>query len=88
MGMVDKDKVQKVVYEMSQGSAHFKREEQKQQLLEEKTAALKKRAASLSLAELAGHTRYSYPQLHHHMNNFSISMATTAGSNLSLVSYK
>ncbi len=54
---VDKEKVQKVVYEMSEGSAHFKNEERKQKQVEAKIAAMKKRAAALSTAELNGHTK-------------------------------
>lgn len=59
MAGVDKEKVQKVVYEMSKGSAHFKNEERKQQLLSEKIAVLAKRAAALSPAELSGHSKYA-----------------------------
>eukprot|EP00884_Botryococcus_braunii_P018752 jgi/Botrbrau1/5560/Bobra.0023s0043.1 len=57
MGGVDKEKIQKVVYEMSQGSAHFKNEEKKQEQLNERIAVMKRRAAALSSAEVAGHTR-------------------------------
>ncbi|KIY92783.1 DNA polymerase kappa subunit [Monoraphidium neglectum] len=54
---VDKDRVKKVVYEMSKDSAHFKNEQRKQAAVDEKIARLRQRAAALGPAELAAHTR-------------------------------
>eukprot|EP00775_Hariotina_reticulata_P011310 gene11310-11460_t len=53
MAGVDKDKVKKVVYDMSKGSAHFKNEERKQAQTDARIAQIKAQAVKLTAAELA-----------------------------------
>eukprot|EP00208_Stichococcus_sp_RCC1054_P006025 CAMPEP_0206147638 /NCGR_PEP_ID=MMETSP1473-20131121/34031_1 /ASSEMBLY_ACC=CAM_ASM_001109 /TAXON_ID=1461547 /ORGANISM="Stichococcus sp, Strain RCC1054" /LENGTH=946 /DNA_ID=CAMNT_0053544649 /DNA_START=259 /DNA_END=3099 /DNA_ORIENTATION=+ len=57
MDGVDRDHVQRVVYEMSKDSAHFRNEQRKQAQTDGKIARLRERAARLSPAELASHLR-------------------------------
>uniref|UniRef100_A0A383WPR7 DNA polymerase kappa n=1 Tax=Tetradesmus obliquus TaxID=3088 RepID=A0A383WPR7_TETOB len=57
MQNVDKEKVKRIVYEMSKDSAHFKNEQRKQAQVDVRIAQLKARAASLSQAELAAHQK-------------------------------
>eukprot|EP00878_Enallax_costatus_P028564 GHUV01030860.1.p1 GENE.GHUV01030860.1~~GHUV01030860.1.p1 ORF type:complete len:153 (+),score=55.75 GHUV01030860.1:397-855(+) len=54
MQNVDKEKVKKIVYEMSKDSAHFRNEQRKQAQVDAKIAQLKAKVAALSTAELAG----------------------------------
>ncbi|KAK9819455.1 hypothetical protein WJX74_007636 [Apatococcus lobatus] len=57
MAGVDKEHVQKVVYEMSKNSPHFKNEQRKQKQTDERLARMKQRAQNVSQTELAGLTR-------------------------------
>ncbi|KAM5549562.1 hypothetical protein ABKV19_000805 [Rosa sericea] len=50
---VDKEKVQRVVYEMSKGSEYFKNEERKEALIKEKIEHMRARCAKLTAADLA-----------------------------------
>ncbi|XP_062024223.1 DNA polymerase kappa isoform X2 [Rosa rugosa] len=50
---VDKEKVQRVVYEMSKGSEYFKNEERKEALIKEKIENMRARCAKLTDADLA-----------------------------------
>ncbi|KXZ53568.1 hypothetical protein GPECTOR_6g485 [Gonium pectorale] len=54
---VDKEHVQRVVYEMSKDSAHFKNEQRKAVALEAKMARMRERSAALTPAELAAAAR-------------------------------
>ncbi|KAF6260719.1 hypothetical protein COO60DRAFT_856036 [Scenedesmus sp. NREL 46B-D3] len=57
MQNVDKEKVKRVVFEMSKDSAHFKNEQRKQAQVDARIAQLKAKAASISQAELAAHQK-------------------------------
>ncbi|KAK9862384.1 hypothetical protein WJX84_004497 [Apatococcus fuscideae] len=57
MAGVDKEHVQKVVYEMSKNSPHFKNEQRKQKQTDERIAKMKQRAHGISQTDLAGLTR-------------------------------
>nr|XP_011457873.1 PREDICTED: DNA polymerase kappa isoform X2 [Fragaria vesca subsp. vesca] len=50
---VDKEKVQRVVYEMSKGSQYFKNEERKEAFIKEKIDNMRARCAKLTAADLA-----------------------------------
>ncbi|KAJ4834939.1 hypothetical protein Tsubulata_047374 [Turnera subulata] len=50
---VDKEKVQRIVYEMSKGSKYFENEEKKEALMREKVENMRARCAKLSAAELS-----------------------------------
>ncbi|XP_050363732.1 DNA polymerase kappa [Argentina anserina] len=50
---VDKDKVQRVVYEMSKGSQYFKNEEKKEAFIKEKIENMRARCAKLAATDLA-----------------------------------
>ncbi|GIL83396.1 hypothetical protein Vretifemale_12223, partial [Volvox reticuliferus] len=54
---VDKAYVQKIVYEMSKDSAHFRNEQRKQAQLDARIRQLKAKSAAITLAELAAATR-------------------------------
>jgi hypothetical protein len=54
---VDKEKVKKIVYEMSKDSAHFKNEQRKQALVDAKIQQLQAQAAALSPSDLTVHQR-------------------------------
>lgn len=57
MDGVDKEHVQRVVYEMSKDSAHFKNEQRKQAQTQERISCLKQRASNISPLDLAHHLR-------------------------------
>lgn len=50
---VDKEKVQRVVYEMSKGSQYFKNEERKEAFIKEKIENMRSRCAKLTAADLS-----------------------------------
>ncbi|KAF8019917.1 hypothetical protein BT93_G0569 [Corymbia citriodora subsp. variegata] len=50
---VDKEKVQRVVYEMSKGSKYFENEERKEAFIRQKIERMRARSAKLTAAELA-----------------------------------
>lgn len=50
---VDKEKVQRVVYEMSKGSKYFENEERKEAFIRQKIERMRARSAELSAAELS-----------------------------------
>lgn len=50
---MDKEKVQRVVYEMSKGSQYFKNEERKEAFIKEKIDNMRARCAKLTAADLA-----------------------------------
>lgn len=49
---VDKEKVQRIVYEMSKGSQYFKYEERKEAFIKEKIENMRSRCAKLTAADL------------------------------------
>lgn len=49
---VDKEKVQKVVYEMSKGSKYFKHEKKKESLMKQKIESMRLRCSKLSEFDL------------------------------------
>ncbi|MBA0682931.1 hypothetical protein Goari_024616, partial [Gossypium aridum] len=53
MDGVDKEKVQRVVYEMSKGSKYFENEERKEALIRQKIEHMRARAAKLSASDLS-----------------------------------
>lgn len=53
MDGVDKEKVQRVVYEMSKGSKYFENEERKETFIRQKIEHMRARAAKLSAADLS-----------------------------------
>ncbi|OMO63375.1 DNA-repair protein, UmuC-like protein [Corchorus olitorius] len=53
MDGVDKEKVQRVVYEMSKGSKYFENEERKEAFIRQKIEHMRARAAKLSAADLS-----------------------------------
>ncbi|OMO73881.1 DNA-repair protein, UmuC-like protein [Corchorus capsularis] len=53
MDGVDKEKVQRVVYEMSKGSKYFENEERKESFIRQKIEHMRARAAKLSAADLS-----------------------------------
>lgn len=50
---VDKEKVQRIVYEMSKGSKYFQNEERKEALMKQKIEHMRDRSAKLSSADLS-----------------------------------
>lgn len=50
---VDKEKVQRVVYEMSKGSKYFENEERKEAFMRQKIERMRARSGKLTAAELA-----------------------------------
>eukprot|EP00873_Tetraselmis_striata_P034403 jgi/Tetstr1/454667/TSEL_041557.t1 len=63
MDGVDRDKVKQVVYEMSKDSAYFQNEQRKQEATGRRVEELRRRAETLSEAQLAAHTRAADAQL-------------------------
>ncbi|XVF67438.1 hypothetical protein PTKIN_Ptkin10aG0121700 [Pterospermum kingtungense] len=57
MDGVDKEKVQRVVYEMSKGSKYFENEERKEAFIQQKIEHMRARAAKLSDADLSHHQK-------------------------------
>ena len=53
MDGVDKEKVQKVVYEMSKGSKYFENEERKKALMCQKIENMRERRKKLSTADIS-----------------------------------
>ena len=56
---VDREHVQRTVFEMSKGSAHFKNEQRKQAQIDVRIARMKEQATRLSAAQLLAHTRWT-----------------------------
>lgn len=50
---MDKEKVQRVVYEMSKGSKYFENEERKEAFIQQKIEHMRARTAKLSAADLS-----------------------------------
>lgn len=63
MDGVDKERVQRIVYEMSKGSAHFDNEERKRAAVEERITAMQAKAAQLTPALVAAHERASHARM-------------------------
>jgi hypothetical protein len=57
MDAVDKEHVKRVVYEMSQGSAHFKNEQRKEAAVLERVARMKAKLNNLTSAEISANER-------------------------------
>lgn len=53
MDGVDKEKVQRVVYEMSKGSKYFENEERKEAYVKKKVEHMRARRAKLTAAEIS-----------------------------------
>ncbi|XP_048491699.1 DNA polymerase kappa isoform X3 [Beta vulgaris subsp. vulgaris] len=53
MDGVDKEKVQRIVYEMSKGSKYFENEERKEALMRQKTENMRERCGKLSTADIS-----------------------------------
>lgn len=53
MDGVDKEKVQRVVYEMSKGSKYFENEERKEAIMKQKVENLRAHCAKLKPADIA-----------------------------------
>lgn len=53
MDGVDKEKVQRIVYEMSKGSKYFENEERKEAFIQQKIEHMRARAAKLSATDLS-----------------------------------
>jgi hypothetical protein len=60
MDGVDKERVQRIVYEMSKGSAHFENEQRKAKAVEERITAMQAKAAQLTPALVAAHERTAH----------------------------
>lgn len=56
---VDKEKVQRVVYEMSKGSKYFQNEERKEALMKQKIEHMRHRCAKLSSSDLSTYHKVS-----------------------------
>lgn len=52
---VDKEKVQRIVYEMSKGSKYFQNEERKEALMKQKIEHMRDRSAKLSSSDLSNY---------------------------------
>lgn len=52
---VDKEKVQRIVYEMSKGSKFFQNEERKEALMKQKIEHMRDRCAKLSSSDLSNY---------------------------------
>eukprot|EP00959_Pyramimonas_sp_CCMP1952_P391714 8208648-Pyramimonas_sp.AAC.1 len=63
MDNVDKEKVKRVVFEMSQGSAHFKNEQRKEVAQMERIERMQAQLALLSPAKIAAHDRAADSQI-------------------------
>lgn len=50
---MDKEKVQRIVYEMSKGSKYFENEERKEAYMKQKIEKMRARLAKLSAADLS-----------------------------------
>ncbi|KAH9620838.1 hypothetical protein KSS87_004702 [Heliosperma pusillum] len=57
MDGVDKEKVQRIVYEMSKGSKYFENEERREALMKQKIEHMRARCAKLTTAEIAQHQK-------------------------------
>jgi len=57
---VDKEKVQRVVYEMSKGSKYFQNEERKEAFINQKIQNLRIQCAKLTQADLAHYRKVIY----------------------------
>lgn len=53
MDGVDKEKVQRVVYEMSKGSKYFENEERKEAFIRQKIENMRARCAKLSASDIS-----------------------------------
>lgn len=54
---VDKEKVQRIVYEMSKGSKYFQNEERKEALMKQKIEHMRERCAKLSASDLSNYQK-------------------------------
>lgn len=54
---VDKEKVQRIVYEMSKGSKYFQNEERKEALMKQKIEQMRDRSAKLSSSNLSNYQK-------------------------------
>lgn len=54
---VDKEKVQRIVYEMSKGSKYFQNEERKEALMNQKIEHMRDRSAKLSFSDLSNYQK-------------------------------
>lgn len=54
---VDKEKVQRIVYEMSKGSKYFQNEERKEALMKQKIEHMRDRCAKLSSSDLSNYQK-------------------------------
>lgn len=62
MDGVDKEKVQKVVYEMSKGSKYFENEQRREAMVMQKIQHMQAQAALLSEADVANHEKVGLDQ--------------------------
>lgn len=60
MDGVDKEKVQKVVYEMSKGSKYFENEERKEALMSQKIENMRERRKKLSAADISHYQKVCF----------------------------
>lgn len=63
MDGVDKERLQRIVYEMSKGSAHFENEQRKHAAVEERITAMQAKAAQLTPALVAAHERTAHARM-------------------------
>lgn len=54
---VDKEKVQRIVYEMSKGSKYFENEERKEAYMKQKVENMRARCAKLTATDLSHHQK-------------------------------
>lgn len=54
---VDKERVQRIVYEMSKGSKYFENEERKEACMKQKMENMRARSAKLSAADLSDYQK-------------------------------
>lgn len=57
---VDKEKVQKIVYEMSKGSKYFENEERKEAFIKQKIENMRAQFAKLTAAEISHYQKVFY----------------------------
>lgn len=60
MDGVDKEKVQRIVYEMSKGSKYFENEERKEALMRQRTENMRDRCGKLSTADISHYQKVCF----------------------------
>lgn len=70
---VDKEKVQRIVYEMSKGSKYFQNEERKEAFIKQKIEHMRLRCAKLTPADLSHYQKvHIYIEIAYNVTSFEL----------------